>query len=74
MVIQIQFDYFFIKTYVVGSQYNRLTKALQMSTHNIGFDEKITNYPFIIINTPAFIYRLLQSKTTQYSLLAQVTL
>ena len=40
------FAYFFIKTHVVGSHKNRLTKAILMSIHNTGFYEDLTKNIF----------------------------
>ena len=37
MIFDDNFANFFIKTYVVDAHYNHLTKAILMSTHNIGF-------------------------------------
>lgn len=34
--------YYSIKTYVVGAHLNRLVKAIQLSTHNMGFFEELT--------------------------------
>ena len=31
-----------IKTYVVGTQKNRLTETILLSTHNIGFGDQIS--------------------------------
>ena len=35
------FFLFMLKTYIVGTRYNRLTEAVQTSTHNLMFWSKI---------------------------------
>ena len=45
-MINDNFAYFFIKTYVVGAHSNRLGEAILMSTHNIGFYEDLTKTVF----------------------------
>ena len=41
-MVKDNFAYFSIKTYVVGTHWNHLTKAILMSTHKKCFYEKLT--------------------------------
>ena len=46
---EIFFSYFSTKTYVVGTHWNRLDKAIPMSTHNICFRGKIRKISVLFV-------------------------